>query len=62
MERMAPQTEAELSDAVRDAALARLNFEIVSAGTKRSYGRATEADQILDLRHFSGMLAYEPDE
>ncbi|MEY4880124.1 MAG: hypothetical protein RJB62_1593 [Pseudomonadota bacterium] len=62
MERITPQTEAELSDAVRDAALNRLCFEIVSGGTKRSYGRVTEADRLLDLSHFSGMQTYEPDE
>jgi glycolate oxidase FAD binding subunit len=57
-----PQDENELVDAVRGAAKARRQVELVSAGTKRNLGRPIEADDIVDLSKLSGIVNYEPDE
>ena len=37
-------------------------LEIVGAGTKRGYGRPTDADDILDVSALTGIVKYEPDE
>lgn len=62
MNRITPQDENELIEAVKGAAKARRPCELVSAGTKRNLGRPVEADDILDISKLSGILNYEPDE
>lgn len=51
----------EIADIVRTAS-SGASFEIVSGGSKRNMGRATEADALLDVSALSGIVAYEPDE
>jgi len=62
LNRIIPKNEHELVDALRAAAAARRQCELVSAGTKRNLGRPIEADDILDLSKMSGVVSYEPDE
>ena len=54
-----PASEAELSQAIADAAGP---FELVGTGTKRRLGRPVQAAATLDLSAFSGVIAYEPEE
>jgi glycolate oxidase FAD binding subunit len=60
--RISPTTEAEIADAVREAAEKGSAFEIIGAGTKREFGRPASADAILDVSALSGILKYEPEE
>ena len=62
MLRISPVSEAEVADAVRDAAEKNSPFEIISGGTKRKYGRPVAADAILDVSALSGIVKYEPEE
>ena len=62
MARIAPTSEAEIADAVREAAEKGNSFEIVSGRSKRDLGRAVAADAILDVSAVSGILKYEPEE
>ena len=62
MLRVSPINEAEVADAVREAAEKGTSFEIVSGGTKREFGRPVTADAILDTSALSGILKYEPEE
>ncbi len=62
MARIAVASEAEAVAAVRAARETRAPFEIVGAGTKRNYGRATQVKNILDVSALSGILKYEQDE
>lgn len=62
MLRVSPINEAEIADAVREAAEKTASFEIVSGGTKRDYGRPVAADTILDVSALSGIVKYEPEE
>lgn len=57
-----PVTEAEIVDAVRAARESRRTFEILGHGSKRDYGRAVDADCILDLSALTGIVRYEPEE
>ncbi len=56
---LSPATEAELSQAIRDA---RGPFELLSLGTKRGLGRPVQAEATLDLSRFSSIVVYEPEE
>ena len=62
MDRITPEGESELIEAVKGAFEARRRCEVISAGTKRKLGRPVEADDVLDLSKLSGILNYEPDE
>jgi glycolate oxidase FAD binding subunit len=62
LNRVTPQTESELAEAVREAFEARRQCELVSAGTKRNLGRPVEADDVLDISKLSGITSYEPEE
>lgn len=62
MNRVIPQDENELIEALRGAFEAQRRCELLAAGTKRKLGRPVEADDILDLSRLSGILNYEPDE
>jgi glycolate oxidase FAD binding subunit len=61
-ERVTAAAEAEIGDAVREAAARGHSFEIVSRGTKRDFGRPVAADAVLDVSAISGILKYEPEE
>jgi glycolate oxidase FAD binding subunit len=62
VDRLAPQHETGLCDAVRAAAEKGTSFEIVGHGTKRKLGRRTSASAILDMGAFAGIAKYEPEE
>jgi len=57
-----PSTEAELSQAIADAAVAGRQLELIGTGTKRGFGRPMQVAATLDLSRFSGIELYEPEE
>jgi glycolate oxidase FAD binding subunit len=57
-----PASTAELADMVRDAAAAGRSLEVLGTGSRRDFGRPVEADAILELGAFSGVMVYEPEE
>lgn len=60
METIAPGGEAELAEAVREAADAGRRLEIVGGGSRAGLGRPVEADAVLSTAGLSGITAYEP--
>jgi glycolate oxidase FAD binding subunit len=54
--------EAEVIEAVRAARENHRTLEIVGAGTKRNYGRASHCDDVLDVSGLRGIVNYEPEE
>lgn len=54
------RNEQDVVDAVRDAR--GHTFEIVSGGTKRSYGRPAACDTVLNVSGLDGVVSYEPEE
>jgi FAD/FMN-containing dehydrogenase len=56
------RTEAEVVEAVRAAREHRRKLEIVGGRTRRSFGRPTQCDDVLDLSALSGIMNYEPEE
>jgi len=59
---IAPASEAEVADAVREAAEKSTSFEIVAGGTKRAFGRPVSAQAVLNVSALSGIVKYEPEE
>ena len=59
---IAANSEAEVVDAVRAAREHRRTLEIVSGGTRRSFGCPTHCDDILNLSALNGIVNYEPEE
>jgi glycolate oxidase FAD binding subunit len=59
---LAPKTEAELKDAIRWALSEEAPLEVIGSGTKRALGRAMQTRATLDMSHFAGIVAYEPEE
>lgn len=57
-----PDTEADVVDAVRDAARTATPLAIEGNGTKRNLGRKVDAPATLRLAGLSGITMYEPDE
>ena len=57
-----PDTPERIADAVRWALSERTTFEIMGLGTKREWGRPSDAHQILDLSDCQGIVLYEPEE
>ncbi len=57
-----PSTEAELSEAIADAAAAGRPLELIGLATKRGLGRPMQTAAALDLSGFSGIELYEPEE
>ncbi|MEI9930079.1 MAG: FAD-binding protein [Rhizomicrobium sp.] len=55
-------SEADVLDAVRAAREHRRALEIVGGGTRQSFGRPTQCDDVLNLSGLSGILNYEPEE
>jgi glycolate oxidase FAD binding subunit len=62
MARIQALSEREVMDAVAAARAHRSTLEIVGQGTKRGFGRPSEADDVLDVSSLSGIVSYEPDE
>ncbi|HEX3485005.1 MAG TPA: glycolate oxidase subunit GlcE [Micropepsaceae bacterium] len=62
MKTISLHNEAEIADAVREAAEKNMSFEILSGGTKQEFGRPVSADTILDVSALSGIVKYEPEE
>lgn len=57
-----PGSEEHLAEVVAHAIAAGQPLELVGRGSKRGFGRATQAAGLLDLSGFSGIRMYEPDE
>jgi glycolate oxidase FAD binding subunit len=55
-------SEAQVIDSVRWARETKSRFEIVGAGTRRSFGRPVSSQEILDVSGLKGILNYEPEE
>jgi glycolate oxidase FAD binding subunit len=62
MAEIVADTEAEVLDAVRAAREHRRMLEIVGGGTRRSFGRPTQCNDVLYLSKLSGIVNYEPEE
>jgi glycolate oxidase FAD binding subunit len=62
MARIVVQSEADVIEVIVAARARKATLEIVSGGTKRGYGRPTDADDILDVSALTGIVKYEPDE
>lgn len=56
---LAPKDEAELAALVK---MAERPFRLEGLGSKAKMGNPVAADDVLSLRHFSGVVVYEPDE
>src|SRR5215510_13933582 len=56
------RNEAEVANAVLAALADKSPFEIVSSGSKRTYGRPVSAERILDISALKGIIKYEPEE
>ncbi|MDF1721197.1 MAG: glycolate oxidase subunit GlcE [Minwuia sp.] len=57
-----PASEEHLAEVVAFAVAAQQPLELIGRGSKRGFGRATQAAGQLDLSGFSGISMYEPDE
>lgn len=57
-----PESTDELVQVIREANVSGQSFEIVSGGTKRSFGDPVKADAVLNLSGLSGIEFYEPQE
>jgi len=62
MKRISAITEADIVEAVHNARAKRTAFEIVSAGSKRGYGRPLSCENLLDVGSLRGIVAYQPEE
>jgi glycolate oxidase FAD binding subunit len=56
------RSEADVTEAVRDARARERRLEIVAGGTKRAFGRAARCDDVLDVCGLRGIVKYEPAE
>ncbi len=56
----APGTEAELAQAIADAAASRTPLEIAGGATRAGLGRPVQAERTLSTRGLSGIRLYEP--
>ncbi len=56
------RSEADVIDAVRAAREHRRTLEIVSGGTRRSFGRPMQCDDVLNVSGLGGIVSYEPEE
>src|SRR5512147_3149796 len=62
MDTIRPASVAELAAAIATAQEAHTTLAVAGSGSKRGYGRLSEADSVLDLSAFSGIVEYQPDE
>jgi len=58
----APETEAQLVEAVAGALAQSTPLDLVGAGSKRGFGRPTNAARTVSLRRLAGIRLYEPEE
>jgi len=58
----APESEAEIADAVASARREKLALDVVSGDTRRGLGRPSEGDARLSTAKLSGIVFYEPAE
>lgn len=59
---IAAHSETDVIDAVHDARERRRTFEVIGAGTKRTFGRVMQRDEVLDVSGINGIVSYEPEE
>ncbi|QKV19244.1 glycolate oxidase subunit GlcE [Oricola thermophila] len=59
---IAPASEAEAADIIREAAASGTTLEIAGGGTKRGIGQPFEADRTLSSAALSGITEYNPAE
>ena len=57
-----PDSEADVTEAIRNAARTQTPVAIEGGGTKRHLGHAVEAQTVLKLGGLAGITMYEPDE
>ncbi|HWI28126.1 MAG TPA: glycolate oxidase subunit GlcE [Stellaceae bacterium] len=62
MTRFAPKDERELVEIVAAAVAQEEPLELIAGGSKRGLGRPVQTPHVVDLRAFSGIRAYEPEE
>jgi glycolate oxidase FAD binding subunit len=62
MQILKPASKTELIAHVQSAMVGKTPLEIVAGGSKRLIGRPVEAEHLLDLGGFSGVMLYEPEE
>jgi len=62
IERLAPQSEQEACEIVKQARLDRWTLSIEGGGTRSGLGRPVQADAVLSTRRMSGITLYEPAE
>lgn len=57
---LAPMDEAELADAIKDAATSGTPLEIAGGGTREALGRPVQVEHTLSTSGLSGIRLYEP--
>lgn len=57
-----PETEAQLAEILTWASHRKARLEILGQGSKRTLGRPVEADHVVDMSAFSGIVDYAPNE
>jgi glycolate oxidase FAD binding subunit len=60
--RDAPETEAQLVESVAGALAQATPVDLAGAGSKRGFGRPTNAARTISLRRLAGIRLYEPEE
>ncbi len=55
---LSPKTDTELAEIISNGG----PFAVEGQGSKRNFGRVSEATQVLSLAKFSGVEIYEPEE
>lgn len=59
---LTPENPEAVREAVAGALAEEAPLEVLGAGSKRDYGRPSEAARVLDLSRLSGVSLYEPEE
>ena len=59
---LTPENPEAVREAVAGALAEEAPLEVLGAGSKRAYGRPSEAARVLDLSRLSGVSLYEPEE
>jgi len=57
-----PDTTQQIEEAVSWALASETSVEVIGGGSKRAFGRSSEAGHLLDLSAVSGIVKYEPKE